>query len=46
MTHLTEVPSVLDIKPIGGVFGAEVRGVRPGSGPSRRKPSRPFIKPF
>lgn len=30
MTHLTEVSSTLDIKPIGGVFGAEVRGVQLG----------------
>ena len=44
MTHLTEVPSALDIKPIGGVFGAEVRGVRLER-TFRRKRSRPSIKP-
>ena len=31
MTQLTEIPGALDIKPIGGVFGAEVRGVRLGA---------------
>ncbi len=31
MTHLTEVSSALDVKPVGGVFGAEVRGVRLGA---------------
>jgi len=31
MTHLTEASSALDIKPIAGVFGAGVRGVRLGA---------------